>query len=162
MVGQPKAFATLGCLLLLQAPAAAAVSTLAISDFSFADTSGEPIDQSAVHAQRLSVFMQTLRQDVASSGHVRLVPILCGSEACKAKSDDIVSAAAAGGADFLLIGGVHKMSSLVQWIEVALIALPARTTLLDRTYTFRGDSALAWQNAEKFVARDMAAWLRGR
>jgi hypothetical protein len=142
--------------------AAAAVPTLAVLDFSFADTSGEMHDQSDVHAQRLSAFMRALRQDVSSSGHLRLVPISCGSEACKATSTDIVSSARAGGAEFLLLGGLHKMSTLVQWMKVTLIALPAGATLLNTTYTFRGDNDLAWEKAENFVAADVAARLNHR
>ena len=39
----------------------------------------------------------------------------------------------------VLYGGVHKMSTLVQWASVELIDVEANKLLDDRSLTFRGD-----------------------
>ncbi|WP_347337297.1 hypothetical protein [Bradyrhizobium tropiciagri] len=56
--------------------AAAQASSLGVSidDFSYLDTSGEVIDQTAAHQKRLDAFMAALRADVAAEPRYRLVP----------------------------------------------------------------------------------------
>ena len=53
---------------------------LAIIDFDYVDTSGEPADQSAVHRQRLQALMAVLLGDLAAA--FRLVPVACGAAPC--------------------------------------------------------------------------------
>ena len=43
---------------------------LAVVDFAYVDTSGEPTDQAALHRERLQAFMTALRQDLAADGTV--------------------------------------------------------------------------------------------
>ena len=57
----------------------------------------------------------------------------------------------------LLIGGIQKMSTLVQWVKVQTIDIEANRMVLDKLLTFRGDTHEAWQHAEAFVAREIIA-----
>ncbi|MFQ3456637.1 DUF2380 domain-containing protein [Bradyrhizobium sp. UFLA01-814] len=112
---------------------------VSIDDFSYVDTSGEVIDQTAVHQRRLDALMRTLRADVAAEPHYRLVP----------------STAPAGEARIKVIGGVQKMSTLIQWAKVAVIDVSASQVLYEKLYTFRGDTDEAWDHAAMFVSREV-------
>ncbi|WP_298372840.1 DUF3280 domain-containing protein [uncultured Bradyrhizobium sp.] len=130
----------------LRAETGAAVASslgVSIDDFSYIDTSGEVIDQTAVHQKRLDAFMAALRADVAAEPRYRLVP----------------SAAPAGEAQIKVVGGVQKMSTLVQWAKVAVIDVGASRVLYEKLYTFRGDNDEAWDHARMFVSREVRAAL---
>ncbi|GIQ72638.1 DUF3280 domain-containing protein [Bradyrhizobium sp. RD5-C2] len=124
---------------------AAAASPLGVNidDFSYVDTSGEVIDQTATHQKRLDAFMAALRADIAAEPRYRLVP----------------SAAPAGEARIKVVGGVQKMSTLVQWAKVAVIDVGASRVLYEKLYTFRGDNDEAWDHARMFVSREVRAVL---
>jgi len=126
---------------------------LAVADFTFLDTSGEPTDQAAVHARRLQDFMAALRRDLAADGRLR--PVLVG------KSDEtpeaLVHAATAAGAKYLVVGGIHKTSTLVQWSKVDAIDIAADRVILSKLITFRGDDDPAWARTESFIFRDLHA-----
>jgi hypothetical protein len=125
----------------LDSRAVAAESTVALEDFSYTDTSAEPVDQSAAHQLRLQAFMVALRRDIAADPHYRLAPSL------------------QEGAAFKVIGGIQKTSTLVQWAKVAVIDVGARKVVMDRLYTFRGDNDESWERAEMFVSREIMAAL---
>ncbi|OKO67329.1 DUF3280 domain-containing protein [Bradyrhizobium sp. NAS96.2] len=129
----------------LRAEAAAQASPLGVSidDFSYVDTSGEVVDQTAAHQKRLDAFMAALRADVAAEPRYRLVP----------------SAAPAGEAQIKVVGGVQKMSTLIQWAKVAVIDVGASRVLYEKLYTFRGDNDEAWDHARMFVSREVRAAL---
>ncbi len=131
---------------------------IAVIDFNYSDTSGEPRDQRREHETRLAAFMSALRSDLAQRGF-RVVAPTCRPAPC-ALSDgripDLVAAARDAGADILLVGGIQKMSTLVQWAKVEAIDVRAERVVLDKLYTFRGDSDEAWQKAEAFIARQLA------
>lgn len=114
---------------------------VAMDDFSYTDTSGEPANQIAAHERRLSAFMAALRRDISEGGRYRLV------------------ASAQDGAAFKVIGGIQKTSTLVQWAKVAVIDVGARKLLMDKLYTFRGDNDESWERAETFVSREVVAAL---
>ncbi len=115
--------------------------SVVIEDFRYLDTSGEPVDQAAVHEKRLQAFMAALRRDVAAEPRYLLVP------------------SAQNGQTLRIVGGIQKMSTLVQWANVAIIDVGASKVLLDRRYSFRGDNEEAWNHAEGFVSRDIRAAL---
>ncbi|MCP3470577.1 DUF3280 domain-containing protein [Bradyrhizobium sp. CCGUVB1N3] len=117
--------------------ATAAPVGVTIEDFSYLDTSGEPVDQTAAHEKRLNAFMVALRRDVEADKRYRLTP--------------------AGQADakFRIVGGVQKTSTLVQWARAAVIDIGAKKVLFEKLYTFRGDSDEAWDRAEAFVSREV-------
>ncbi|PDT91563.1 hypothetical protein CO669_06105 [Bradyrhizobium sp. Y36] len=121
--------------------AAAAPVGVSIEDFQYLDTSGEPVDQTAVHEKRLGAFMVALRRDVGADKRYQLTP---------AGQDD---------AKFKVVGGVQKTSTLVQWARVAVIDTAARKVLFEKLYTFRGDNDEAWDRAEAFLAREVIAAL---
>lgn len=138
------------------ASASASAETVAVPDFAYVDTSHEPRNQTEEHAQRLHAFMQALRQDLSGQGHVRLVGLACAAPPCASRAD-----AAKAGADLLLLGGIHKESTLVQWAQVAVIDVRTGHALMNKLFTFRGDSDAAWQHAEAFIAHDVLAALPG-
>ena len=61
---------------------AAGPAALAVLDFDYLDTSGEPADEAAIHRQRLAAFMSALRRDLAAGGRYRIVSIACGGAPC--------------------------------------------------------------------------------
>lgn len=120
---------------------AAETTAIALDDFSYADTSAEPTDQSAAHERRLQAFMVALRRDIAADPRYRLAPSV------------------QEGAAFKVIGGIQKTSTLVQWAKVAVIDVAAKKVVMDKLYTFRGDNDESWERAEIFVSREVMAAL---
>jgi hypothetical protein len=157
------------CLILLglalcpgRTAAAAPATGVAIVDFTYSDTSGELTDQRAAHQQRLARLMAALRRDVAADGRFRLVPLSCGAAACTGEGEapaDLLHAAAEAGASILVLGGIHKMSTLIQWARMDAIDVKADRVVMDRLFTFRGDSDEAWERAETFMAGELRAAL---
>ena len=131
-------------------------SAVAIVDFNYIDTSGEVRDQRAEHEARLSVFMNTLKNDLAASGKFRVIVPACRPDPCSRSSrSELLKAAHAAGADFLLVGGIHKMSTLVQWAKAEVIDLRSGQIVLDKLFTFRGDTDQAWRRAEEFISNEL-------
>ncbi len=130
---------------------------LAILNLDYVDTSGEPRDQTAAHQRRAADFVSALQRDLASNGQYRIVPMSCGAAPCESEMSpsDIQKAARAAGAKLVLIGGVHKMSSLVEWAKFQIADEEQGRIVFDRLLTFRGDTDEAWRRAESFVARDV-------
>ncbi|MBR0849498.1 DUF2380 domain-containing protein [Bradyrhizobium diazoefficiens] len=115
---------------------------VAMDDFSYTDTSAEPVNQIAAHERRLSAFMAALRRDIGEGGRYRLVPSV------------------QDGAAFKVIGGIQKTSTLVQWAKIAVIDVSSKKLVMDKLYTFRGDNDESWERAEIFVSREVMAALR--
>lgn len=131
---------------------------LAVADFTYVDSSDEPVDQTAEHRRRLQTLMAALRRDLTADQRLHLVPLACGPAPCTddpPTPPDLLRTAAQAGAKFLVIGGVHKTSTLVQWMKVQAIDIDANRVVFDRLFTFRGDSDEAWARAETFLARDL-------
>ena len=138
---------------------------LAVVDFAYVDTSGEPVDQTAAHQRRLQVLMTALRRDLAADGRFHLVSVSCGPVPCTDAGQvpaDLLRHASEAGAKLLVIGGVHKLSTLVQWIKVDVIEVAANRVVLDRRISFRGDSDEAWERAQGFVSREIRGALAVR
>jgi hypothetical protein len=135
---------------------------VAIADFAYVDTSNEPSDQAAAHRRRLQAFMAALRRDFAADKRYRLVSLSCGASPCTEDGtapSDLLRAAAEAGAKFLVVGGIHKQSTLIQWAKLDAIDVGANRVLLDKLFTFRGDSDEAWERAETFMSREVRAAL---
>ena len=130
---------------------------LAVLDFDYVDTSGEPADLAAIHNQRLGAFTSALRRDLSASGRYRIVSIACGGAPCVSSADpfEVQKAARAAGARFVLTGGVHKMSSLIEWAKIAIADEDEGRVVFDRLLSFRGDNDEAWRRAESFAARQI-------
>ena len=114
--------------------------SIGIDDFAYLDTSGEVIDQTAVHQKRLDAFMRNLREDIAAERGVRLV--------APAEVDKMSTG-------IRIVGGVQKTSTLVQWAKVAVIDVGANRVLFEKLYTFRGDTDEAWDHARQFLSREV-------
>ena len=129
---------------------------IAIVDFNYVDTSGEVLDQRAEHEVQLSIFMSALKNDLAAGGKFRVVVPACRPDPCSRSSvSELLKAANAAGADFLMVGGIHKMSTLVQWAKAEVIDLRSGQIVLDKLFTFRGDTDQAWRRAEKFISNEL-------
>jgi len=115
---------------------------LAVLNLEYVDTSGEPTDQTAAHQRRAADFVSALQRDLATNGHYRIVPIVCGAEPCTSRTNpvELQKAARAAGVKLVLIGGVHKMSSLIQWAKIQIADEEAGRIAFDRLVTFRGDT----------------------
>ena len=149
----------LGSSLIPDASAETASHALAVSvdDFKYRDTSNEPTDQTAVHEKRLRAFMTALRDDVRADHRFELVPSSCASN-CPTDGPmlrDRLRAASLAGAQILIIGGFHKISTLVQFAQTVAIDTKSQRIVFRKYFQFRGDNDEAWQRAERFVSEDV-------
>jgi hypothetical protein len=67
----------------------------------------------------------------------------------------LTDAARQSGARLLLYGGVHKMSTLIQFGKAQIVDLKTDKVVFDRMISFRGDNDEAWQRAGEFLAEDL-------
>ncbi|TYL83544.1 DUF2380 domain-containing protein [Bradyrhizobium rifense] len=149
----------LGSSLISDASPETAGQALAVSvdDFKYRDTSNEPTDQTAVHEKRLRAFMTALRDDVTADHRFELVPSSCASN-CPTDGPtlrDRLRAASQAGAQILIIGGFHKMSTLVQFAQTVAIDTKSQHIVFRKYFQFRGDNDEAWQRAERFVSEEV-------
>jgi hypothetical protein len=130
---------------------------VAIAQFSFVDTSGEVRDQSAAHRAKLDMFSGLLREEIGRNGKFAVIELDCPASDCPVidgvASEELVAAASRAGARYLVVGGIQKMSTLVQWARLGVLDLESRKAVVDRLYTFRGDTEDAWRHAALYVAR---------
>jgi Protein of unknown function (DUF2380) len=87
----------------------------------------------------------------ASFSIVRQMPVRSGD----INAAQLVGKAQAAGAAFLVIGSVHKMSTLVQWAKFDIIDVNAQKVVFDRLFSFRCDNDEAWRRAKSFVVREI-------
>ena len=112
----------------------------------------------ADHARRVKLFAVSLRADLATSGKFRITPLDCQPSPCTAATSDpaqLINKAREAGAAYLLIGGIHKMSTLVQWAKFDILDVNTQDVVFDRLLTFRGDDDAAWKNAATFLEREI-------
>jgi NAD(P)-dependent dehydrogenase (short-subunit alcohol dehydrogenase family) len=153
------------CWMAPQGPARAEASGsllpgLAVLDFNYVDTSGESRDQNAEHKKRLDAFMLAFRQDIAASEKYLMVAATCRPVSCQVGQSplsELQDAARDAGAKILLVGGTHKMSTLIQNARVLAVDVETGAVVLDRLMTFRGDTDEAWQRAETFLSQQVTA-----
>ncbi|RWM97483.1 MAG: DUF2380 domain-containing protein [Mesorhizobium sp.] len=130
--------------------------SLAVANFEFKDTSGEVRDQTAEHAARLKAFGVALQDGLSEK--IEVVALPCQAEQCTIKDPGLVDLsrqARTASAKYLLIGQVHKMSTLVGWVKFAVVDLNDNKPVCDRYLTYRGDTDEAWRRAAEFTARDV-------
>jgi hypothetical protein len=131
--------------------------SMAFAGFSYKDTSGEVREQTQEHRARLEMLNRLFRENLASGGKFTIVEIDCRSAECALEDGvappALAESAAKAGARYLVAGGVQKMSTLVQWARISIIDLKERKAVLDRLYTFRGDTDDAWRHAALFAIR---------
>jgi hypothetical protein len=149
----------LGSSLTSDASAATADHALAISvdDFIYIDTSNEPTDQTAAHEKRLRAFITALRDDVTADRRFELVLSSCTSN-CPTEGPalgDRLRAASQAGTQIVIIGIVHKLSTLVQNAQIVAVDTTSQRVVFRKFFTFRGDNDEAWQRAERFVSEEV-------
>lgn len=133
---------------------------VAVAEFDYIDTSGEARDQKEAHAALLADFSDRLRDELANSGKYRIVNLHCRQLPCSAAATDpaeLIAAARTAGARLLVYGGIHKMSTLVQFGKAQAVDLQADRLIFDQTVSFRGDNDDAWRRAGKFLAEQFLA-----
>lgn len=133
-------------------------TAIAVVDFGYSDSSGEPRNQKAEHDARLADFTRSLRRDLEQGGAYKVVALDCGAEPCSVERltpEELFDAARRAGARLLLFGGIHKMSTLVQWARVQVIDIEKNVVLDDRHLSFRGDTDNSWKRAEAFIVEKM-------
>ena len=146
------------------ATAAGGQLAVAVADFDYGDTSGEAVDQTVAHRERMAIFDVALRDALARRDY-RVTRPSCPQLTCTAAGmapDDLAKAARRDGARYLLYGGIRKMSTLVQWGEVQLVDIDRDELLLRRTVSFRGDTDAAFRHAADFVGETVRDALAAR
>jgi hypothetical protein len=144
-----------------KAPPNAAVidnATVAVVDFAYRDTSGEERDQRQEHEVRLRNFMAALRSDLAARGKVVVSP-KCDPAPCSVErpAAELLRAARDAGAGVVVVGTIQKLSTLVQNAKAEVIDTGTEQIVLDKLFTFRGDSDESWRHAESFIADQLAS-----
>jgi Protein of unknown function (DUF2380) len=132
----------------------AAPLTVAVADFDYFDTSAEVKDQRAAHEARVLRFTELLRETLGAQGGFHVLPLVCAEPPCtpiSMRPDNFIAAGRRSGARFVVFGGIHKMSTLVQWGDIELLDLEADKVLFKQTVTFRGDTDEAYRRAAAFV-----------
>jgi uncharacterized protein DUF2380 len=77
-------------------------------------------------------------------------------------SDDFIATARRIGARFVVYGGIHKMSTLVQNGLVEVLDIQNEKLILKRTVSFRGDNDEAFSRAAAFVGETVREAMKGR
>jgi hypothetical protein len=159
----PARLALCGAALLYAAPApAAAKPIVAVADFDYADTSGEVTDQSAAHAARIKMLHDGIMAAVARDSAVAAVALQCASPPCSADrlgQQGVMQAAGFQHADFVVFGGVHKISTLIQFGAIDIMDAHSGKATLSREVQFRGDNDDAWQHAAAYIGQLVRAGL---
>jgi hypothetical protein len=130
---------------------------IAIADFDYVDTSGEVRDQTADHERRIREFGAVLKEKLSALSF-QAVTVPCDKSSCSVGSlgpENLLAAAKAQDARYLVYGGVHKTSTLVQWMKVEMIDLQTGAILASKLVTFRGDTDEAYRRAADFALEDI-------
>jgi hypothetical protein len=140
--------------------------TIAVLDLDLIDTSGEVTDQREVHARRLAAMAARLRQDLAARGiyrvidtpelRARIAETSKGQYLSRCNGCEIVLARSVG-ADRVLTGVVHKVSSLVLSLTVSIKNAATGEILIHKALDFRGDNDVAWDHATRYFLRYLDA-----
>ena len=151
--------------LLALAPAglvrAAEPARVAVADIGFTDSSGEARDQRSQHEARRQALTRDVGADIARAGKLDSLALPCEG-ACQLDAqgvDALRQRAQEAGAGFLLVGSVHKMSTLVLSMRVAVLDAATGRLVFERLLSFRGDNDEGWRHAGDYVAREVVEQL---
>ena len=131
---------------------------IALVELEYHDTSGEPQDQTEVHKARIQLFMSSLREDLNRSGNFKTVEMSCGAEPCSiadTDEDELIAAAKEAGAKLMLFGGIHKVSTLIQFAKVQVADVERNEPVMRKSMSFRGDDDRSWLRMQKFLVKQM-------
>lgn len=156
------ALAATGVAAMLSLPArpafSAAPPTIAVADFDYIDTSGEAKDQRAAHQARMTQFAELLRENLGAQGAFHVLPLACAEPPCtpiNMQPQKFIDASRRSGARYVVFGGIHKMSTLIQNGDVQLLDLKTDKVLFRQNVTFRGDTDEAFRRAATFVGESV-------
>ncbi len=125
-------------------------------------SSGEARDQGAEHEARRKALTEGIRTDIGKDGAAQSLALACEG-ACRLDAEGVEALrqrAREAGAAFVLVGSVHKMSTLVLSMRVAVLDVASGKLVMERLLSFRGDNDEGWRHAGDFVAREVAAAVR--
>jgi hypothetical protein len=145
----------LGTMLAVAPARAEPVVPVAVANFDFLDTSGEPVDQSDTHKRRLKALSDFLRDQLAASGKLTLVTLPCEASQCTAADpgfEPLARQAKQAGARFVVIGAVEKTSTLIGWVKYSVLNVDDQRAVCGELITYRGDTDESWRRAAKFSA----------
>ena len=131
---------------------------IALVELEYKDTSGEPQDQTEIHKARIQMFMRNLKEDLNNSGHFKTVEINCGADPCSVEDtdpDELMAAAKKAGAKLMLYGGVHKVSTLIQFAKVQVADVDRDEAVMYKSMSFRGDDDRSWLRMQQFLVKQM-------
>lgn len=144
----------LGCAWMATGNAAHAASTVAMLPIKLLDTSAEPADQAKDHTRRLEVFGNRLATDLTKAGVYNVVEVTASDIKKECPVEDtkcLLSAARQRGAGLMLIGVVHKSSSLIMQMFARLYDVKSEKEVFAQDLNFRGDNDESWRRAEAFL-----------
>lgn len=133
-----------------------AATLIAIPQIGFSDSSDEARDQTPEHAARLDTLTHALREGIhgpALEGLALPCEANCALDA--AGVEQLRHQAGKAGAGLLLVGKVHKMSTLVLSMRVGVLDVASGKLVWERLLSFRGDNDEGWRRAGSYVARDI-------
>lgn len=132
-------------------------TSLAILPFGFLDTSGEPRNQEVEHKARLGAMSDRLHAQMKAHGYYRIVDLPAAAiESCPDRdSGCILAQARRAGADLVLTGTVHKVSSLILQMGVGVFDVATGARVYSRNLSFRGDNDEAWRHATSFLLQEI-------
>lgn len=160
----PVLLAVLMALAPAGAARAAEPARVAVADIGFTDSSGEARDQRGQHEARRLALSREVRTDIGREGALQSLALSCES-ACRLDAEGVEALrqrAREEGAGFLLVGSVHKMSTLVLSMRVAVLDAATGKLVFERLLSFRGDNDEGWRHAGAYVAREVAEQLPPR
>ena len=143
----------------------AAPLTITVADFHYKDASGEVRDQSAEHKARVAHFAELVRENLSAKGDYRVLPFDCPQHPCtpiRMGPDDFIAAARRTGAQFVVYGGILKVSTLIQNGLVEVVDLQNEKMILNRPVSFRGDNDEAYRRAAAFVGETVRDAMKER
>jgi hypothetical protein len=145
----------IGCAWSLTAAAVPTGQTVAMLPMKLLDTSAEPTDQTKDHTRRLEAMGNSLAADLSKAGVYNVVEVTeadlkknCPTEDAKC----LLQTARQTGASYMLIGVVHKSSSLIMQLFARLYDVKTEKEVFSRDLNFRGDNDESWRRAEVFLA----------
>lgn len=145
-------------LLCAASPATAAEEQLAIAvlDFGFFDTSGEPRDQRGEHETRLQAVGKELRSGLEASERFDLVAFQGGAPDCAPEDSQCILASAKEiGAEVVLAGAIQKGSSMDIKLWAGAFDVASGERVFFRQMGLRGDTDEAWLRGARFLVEQL-------
>ena len=139
----------------LSSGTASAEPTVAIAGFDYSDTSGEIASQASNHETRLALLSATVLEELGKE-RIPAMSVTCGNPPCSAGAmgmEDLLAAAKNQGSKYLVYGGIHKMSTLIQWVKIEMVDLAAGKVIASQLLSLRGDTEEAYRRAGRFVSK---------